>query len=310
MLGEPSPTLKPIGDQLTQRRRLPGQVSMQVVEIAGSSSRILTQLNPDQSLAIGSASKVYVLGAVVRALQSNQHPWAEVVHLDAHSVPPGTLQDWPVDSPLTFHTLAAMMVAENDGTAADRLMALLGREQLEKMLLVQGNAHVAQNAPFLSTLEEAKLKDEPGQGALKSYLKLDAAGRRSMLQGALTQVSRDSLTPPPGPVALGDVGWFASAADLNRALDWVRRNTDSGAAAGARELMAINPGVPVRKADFKYLGSVGGSEAGAQALSYLAQRQDGSWVELSLIWNQPSQPIEEERLLHLVEHALRVLTSR
>ena len=68
-------------------------------------------------------------------VEAGRRAWDEVVRLEEawKSLPSGLLQGWPEGSPLTLHTLAALMISLSDNTATDALIALLGRERLEAL---------------------------------------------------------------------------------------------------------------------------------------------------------------------------------
>ncbi|MBA3832373.1 MAG: serine hydrolase [Chthoniobacterales bacterium] len=57
---------------------------------------------------MGSACKLYILGELLRAVKAGERSLSDVVPLEARalSLPSGSLQKWPVGSPLTLHTLA------------------------------------------------------------------------------------------------------------------------------------------------------------------------------------------------------------
>jgi len=112
-------------------KALPGQVSFVVLE--GKSQR--AALKATTPLAVGSAFKLAVLAALKSQIASGQHTWSEVVQLqpDWKSLPSGFLQTWPQGSPLTLHTLAALMISQSDNTATDGVIQILDRAAIEAM---------------------------------------------------------------------------------------------------------------------------------------------------------------------------------
>jgi beta-lactamase class A len=307
-MGEGVPTVDNLQAILPLLRQLHGQVSFQVKEWTSQGTRVLAELNPETSLAVGSAAKLYIAGAVIRAVETEKHAWTDVVSLEPSlvSLPSGLLQDWPPTSPLTLHSLTALMLSQSDNTAADRLAALFGRPQLEKMLYVQGNQHPERSIPFLTTLEAFKLKYGE-KGTLSTYASSDAEARRAILDGSFRKLTREALVPVPQPTAIDTVGWFASAGDLNRALDFIRGHTESGSVAQLRQLLGINLGLPVRRSDFSYVGYKGGAESGVLSVAYLLQRRNGTWVTLSAVWNDSQRPLEHDSLYGPLERVLPLL---
>ena len=64
------------------------------------------------------------------------------------------MHTWPEGSPLTLHTAAVLLVSLSDNTAADLLLAELGRDRVEASLDGAGVGKHPMLRPFLSTLEE------------------------------------------------------------------------------------------------------------------------------------------------------------
>jgi beta-lactamase family protein len=277
---------------------LPGEVSLAAarLEEAGPAN-FLTQ-KAERPLAIGSAFKLFVLAELVRSVKAGERRWSDVVPLRAPSLPSGILQDWPEGSPLTLHSLAALMISRSDNTATDTLLELLGREKVEALLPALGVRAPERNRPFLSTREVFVLKlGEPA--LLAAWKKADEPGRRALLP-RLAQVRAAALDPSRlggGPAEIGAVEWFASPADIVRTLDWLRRSGDST----ALRLLAINPGLgPALARDFDYFGFKGGSEPGVLNLSLLLKTRAGRWLAVSATWNNEAAALDEARFVALM----------
>lgn len=278
---------------------LPGTVSLSAARLEpGGPASFLTQ-EDDEALAVGSSFKLFILAELIREVKAGERRWAEVVPLGAPSLPSGILQDWPPGSPITLHSLAALMLSRSDNSAADTLLELVGREKVEALLPALGVRTAERDRPFLSTREMFALKlGEPA--LLADWLRADAAGRRALLPriDAVAAKSLDATRMAGAPIAIDKVEWFASAADLVRTLDWIRRSGDATALA----LLAINPGLSRdQAASFDYAGFKGGSEPGVLNLSYLVRRRDGTWVALSGTWNNPAAAVEETRFVALMQ---------
>lgn len=274
---------------------LPGKVSLAAARLEEAGPANFLTENADRPLAIGSAFKLFVLAELVRSVKAGERKWTDVVPLGPPSLPSGIVQDWPKGSPVTLHTLAALMISRSDNSATDTLLAVLGRDKVERLLPELGVRAHERNRPFLATREAFALK--LGDPALLAKWKAaDEAGRRALL----TQIERvDAAALDPTrrggrPAEIGTVEWFASPSDLVRTLDWLRRSGDRT----ALDLLAINPGLgPALAKEFDYFGFKGGSEAGVLNLSFLLKARSGRWIAVSATWNDETRAIDEARFV-------------
>jgi hypothetical protein len=284
---------------------LPGEFSMAAarLEEAGPAS-FLTE-KADRPLAIGSAFKLFVLAELVRAVKAGERRWSDVVPLGPPSLPSGIVQDWPKGSPVTLHSLAALMISRSDNSATDTLLGVLGRDKVERLLPELGVRAPERNRPFLATREAFALKlGDPG--LLAGWKAGDEAGRRALLP-RLEQVDASTLDPTRRggrPAEIAAVEWFASPADLVRTLDWLRRNGDRT----ALDLLAINPGLgPAAAKDFAYFGFKGGSEPGVLNLSFLLKTRSGRWIAVSATWNDEAAVLDEPLFVALMSRLVTLL---
>ena len=284
---------------------LPGEVSLAAarLEEAGPAN-FLTQ-EAERPLAIGSAFKLFVLAELVRSVKAGERRWSDVVPLGAASLPSGILQDWPRGSPVTLHSLAALMISRSDNSATDTLLGVLGREKVEAFLPALGVRAPERNRPFLSTREAFALKlGDPA--LLAEWKKADEAGRRALLP-RMAQAQASALDPARlggGPAEIGTVEWFASPSDIVRTLDWLRRSGDPT----ALQLLAINPGLGSALAkDFAYFGFKGGSEPGVINLSLLLKTRAGLWIAVSATWNNEASALDEARFVALMSRLVSLM---
>src|SRR5690606_10036938 len=189
--GPPRPKVSGLEEALAPFAELPGQVS--VLVLGGSAE--LAALNPDEPLAVGSAFK--------QQIALGQRSGDEVVVLAEtwRSLPSGILQEWPAGSPVTLHTLAALMISFSDNTATDALLHLVGRDAVEALTV--------RNRPFLSTREAFVLKSPANEDLLARWRAADEAGRRALLAEAANR-PLPTADVFDSPRAL-DVEWFFTA---------------------------------------------------------------------------------------------------
>lgn len=284
---------------------LPGEVSLAAARLEEEGPADFLTQKADRPLAIGSAFKLFVLAELVRSVKAGERRWSDVVPLGRPSLPSGLVQDWPRGSPITLHSLAALMISRSDNSATDTLLGVLGRDKVERLLPALGIRAPERNRPFLSTREAFALKlGDPA--LLQRWKGADEAGRRALLP-LLERVDAATLDPSRlggRPAEIAAVEWFASPADLVRTLDWLRRNGDRT----ALELLAINPGLgPALAREFDYLGFKGGSEAGVLNLSFLLEARSGRWLAVSATWNDETKALDEPRFVALMTRLVSLM---
>jgi hypothetical protein len=284
---------------------LPGEVSLAAARLEQSGPADFLTQKAERPLAVGSAFKLFVLAELVREVKAGDRRWSDVVPLGPASLPSGLLHNWPKGSPITLHSLAALMISQSDNSAADTLLSVLGREKVEALLPALGVRSPERDRPFLSTREAFALK--LGDPALLAEWKAAGeAGRRALLP-RLAGVAATGLDPARlggRPVGIEAVEWFASPADLVRTLDWLRRSGDQT----ALDLLAINPGLgPAVAGEFAYFGYKGGSEPGVLNMSFLLRSREGRWLAVSATWNDPVAALDEARFAALMSRLVRLM---
>ena len=314
--GLPQPVTKSPDEIIGKLKALHGRTSLAVFRLDGAAPRLLHGLEPDAPMAIGSTFKLYVLGALAQEAAAGRVPWERVVRLEdgLKSLPSGVLQSWPAGTPLTVQTLASEMISISDNTAADHLLHLLGRPAVEAVQKTMGHATPERNVPFLATGELFQLKAKGHAERASAYLARDAAGRRAYLDDSLSRMERTEVTGIElhSPVAIDRLEWFASTADLCRAMDWLRTRTEGEAnrrAAPARAILAINPGVELDRKAWTYVGYKGGGEPGVLNMTWLLGRRDGAWFAVSASWNDEAQTVDTAELAALMQGLIGLLAT-
>ena len=120
------------------------------------------------------------------------------------------------------------MIAVSDNAATDHLMAFVGREAVEEIQPVMGHSQPAVNVPFLTGRELTILKFSGDAALAESYIAAGAAERRAILDDEVAS------RPFPSPGQIGEVfryqdtmGWFGTAGDACRALEWLMRDDEA-----------------------------------------------------------------------------------
>jgi len=305
LIGQPIPSgadNDDIGSLFDSLDALPGHVSVALMRLPDGA--MIAARHPERSLAIGSAFKLYILGEMMAEVEKKERKWSDVVVTDsALFTPGGTLSKWPHGSPVTLHTLATLMISESDNSATDHLLRALGREKVERRMVQMGNSTPARNIPFLGTKEAFRLKTDRASDLRRRFISGSEKERRAVVAALDTSYHLDDFSGE-GPAAIDTVEWYASAADLCHAMDWLRTAKDPG--GKGRQIMAINPGLSFDPTKWRYIGYKGGSEPGVLDMTFLLQSADGQWYAFSAGWNDPTAPLDENRFFGLVQRVLNI----
>ncbi|MCG7347532.1 serine hydrolase [Sphingomonas sp. ACRSK] len=290
-------------------RALPGATGFALARLEDGGPVRLAAHDPATPLAIGSTFKLVILAELVRATAAGERRWDDMVTLDGSPLPAGGYTSKPAGTRVSLRELATQMISVSDNSATDILLRALGRDKVEAMLPVIGIRDArGRNTPFLGTLEAFKLKGVEGGALGQQWEAADVAGRRALLDGAVAQAPVSaiptSLFQDGKPIRIATVEWFASADDLLRVMDWLRRNTEGPAGAEARAVLSKNPGIaPANAARWDWVGYKGGSEPGVINMTLLMRAKSGGWVAMAGSWNNPQAAIDEARFVGLINKA-------
>ncbi|RKF23491.1 serine hydrolase [Altericroceibacterium spongiae] len=303
--------LKPLGDTkeklAADLAALHGDAGMLLTKIG--SSEPFFAYHAERPFAVGSAFKLYVLAALSREIAAGKRRWDDVVPLEGKSFAGGTLYGWPEGSPLTLHTLAALMISISDNTATDILVRLLGRDALAAEVRLSGHSDPSSILPMMDTAEFFALKQQ-GEMAAQTYHAAGPVGRQAMLDRldgkAAAQASQADLARIFGqaPTAIDTVEWFATPADIIRVLAQIAETEDPV----ALDILGINSSLPdEERARWRYAGYKGGSETGVLSLNWLLRDENGEWYSLAMSWNDPDAAVEETGFMMLANRALSLV---
>lgn len=287
---------------------LPGMTGWGLYRLDGATPQRIAGAGHDQPLAIGSAFKLAILGALDAEIRAGRMRWADVISINRRSIPSGMVQRWPAGAPITLHTLATLMISISDNTATDILLHHLGRDRVEAFARAHGGLSGPNAFPILSTLEATILKDPAIGPAREQWLAGDEAARRRLLADQATLFTPERANPAIFEGRIADIDrieWFASADSLAQLMAWFARD----ASEDARAILAVNPGIPPANAGrWAYVGYKGGSEPGVIAMSLLLRNAAGQPFAAVFSWNNSAAPVDDARFVALVSRAADLLS--
>lgn len=247
---------------------LPGQVGLLVIR----DGRALAAHNESTPLAVASASRLAIMAALKKAYAAGSLKPATVVPLQAGDMASfgGVMQNWPVDTPVTVATAAALMSQIADNTAADLLMRVLGREAV-------GAEAPQRDRPYLTPREMSVLKATGNSTFADSWKAASTPTARARL------LSEIDAQPLPGREALGPephqtaIEWFYTPQELCTLMDGVADMPE----------MSINPVLVVN--GWKHVAFAGGEEPGVIDMTYQLVANDGTRYCVTATWNDDKE---------------------
>ena len=277
-LEDPPATL----DEVGQRLQAIGTTTFLAADVQQAGDQVecvsLASVGGDTAAPIGSAFKLYVLGALADAVEAGTLRWDDELTITAElkSLPSGVLQQREDGSTVTVQEAAELMISISDNTATDVLIDAVGRESVEAAQAAYGHADPSLNTPFMTTRELFALKT--ADPALQdAFLTGDDEAQRSILADLASVPLADIPVEAflDDPVRPDELEWFASPADLCRALVLLMDRAEDAGLAPVAEILTANPGAPDEDERWARVAFKGGSEPGLITLAWLLEDADG-----------------------------------
>ncbi len=253
-------------------------------------------LRSNDDLAIGSLSKVYVLGALTSYIE-NHGSWSEKlkIHETWKSRPPGSMQEEPAGKAFSLGDYAKKMISENDNTAAGHLIHFLGRKQVELAQAAMGHSEPDRNVPFLTTNEFIALKASAPPEMVKSYVNGSTAERRAILANDVPSVFVDDMDVAmlTIPSDVDTVGWFASPTDLCSATGFLHEKSDEPGMTPLSQILLTDNGPWLGGDEWPHAGvMIEFNDPGVYGAIELLQRSDGRWFVIAGLLNDSINSIQ------------------
>ena len=265
-------------------------------EVVDGKCETIHAVAPNRRLAIASVFKLYVLGALARAVDRGEAAWDEQLRVQEglKSLPSGGMLYEPAGTRHTLRYYAERMIAESDNTATDHLIVRLGREEVEVVLPLMGHRRPALNTPFLLTREWFGLKLAFSEERVGAFLAAPDGEQRRFLETEVDPLDLRTLGWDAwvAPKWIDSVEWFASPAEVCRALATLHAWAGRPSLAPILDILALNRGGAIDARAWPYAGCKAGYEAGVYNLTWLLRRKDGRAFVLTGGFNDPVHYID------------------
>ena len=280
-------------------RSVAPQVRLLVANVSNGSCQPVHSIDPATAAPLGSAFKLYVLDALGNAVASGKVHWNQPLTVTAQlkSLPSGELQTKPDGTQISVQDTAAKMISISDNTAANMLINLVGRPAVEAALTTTGMADPALDQPFLTTRELFILKLDQWPALANRYIAANQAGRRALLASTIDRAPLPAVAAAKAwttPRDINSLEWFASANDICRAYTSLAALARRPGLSPIGQVLSLNDGgLQLDPAQWKTTWFKGGSEPGVLTLTYLATTRTGQSYVVTVLAENPSQPINE-----------------
>ena len=287
------------------------QVRLLVADVSNGSCQPVHSIDPATAAPLGSAFKLYVLDALGNAVAAGKVGWNQPLTVTAQfkGLPPGDLQNEPDGTQISVLDTAAKMISVSDNTATDMLISLVGRSAVEAALTATGMASPALDRPFLTTREIFILKLDQWPALAERYNAADEPHRRALLAGT---VDRAPLPPVAAagawttPRDIDSLEYFASASDICHAYTSLAALARRPGLSPIGQVISLNDdGLQLDPAQWKTTWFKGGSEPGVLTLAYLATTRTGRSYVVTVLAENPSQPIDETTAIPVILSAIK-----
>jgi beta-lactamase class A len=258
-------------------------------------------VTPNVARPLGSMFKLFVLGALAQAISHGTVAWDQVLALSQQDKVggSGTLQYEPVGTRLTVEQAAVKMISVSDNTAADMLLALVGRSAVEAQV-AKWSDHASLDNPFLTVKEMFTLKYADFPVLADHYLSLGPAQRAAYLATTVDKVPNSAQRDVGAPRDINSIEWFASANDLCRALSGLAHlQAEPGLSPLATVMSTNNGGISLSATTWPKIWFKGGSEPGVLTLGYLAGDAHGNTFVVIALTEDTVAPVQEPLAVEL-----------
>ncbi|MFD4547448.1 Cpe/LpqF family protein [Streptomyces sp. NPDC058466] len=264
-------------DELEEALRTPGVGhSVLAARITPAGTVVLHESDAARPMPTGSAYKLYVMRALVHALQHTGLSWDDEVTVrpELRSLPTGDMQDLPDGTRVTVRETAYKMIAMSDNTGADLLADRLGRDAVERAVVASRHHDPSLLRPFLTSHEVFEL----GWGAPElraAWVERDEAGRRELLRQIARPMTVRGSDLGPTVHRLG-LDWHMTAYDVLHVLDGLRQDSERDTTGTVEHILTAYPGVPVDHVRWPRVYFKAGSCPGVMMFCWLLQDRDGT----------------------------------
>jgi hypothetical protein len=253
---------------------------------------------------------LFVLGALANAVVDGRLSWDQKLTVEDAKKSlgngQGSLQFTPPGTAVSVEEVATKMISISDNTAADMLIALVGRDRVEAQVR-RWSEHASANEPFLTTREMFLL--HYAAGLADEYLATPAARRAAFLASSVDPRPLGDIASAfsQDPRYVDKIEWFASPADICRAFAGLQVLSKQSPLSSELPTVLSREvgGIGLDPSAWRSVWFKGGSEPGVLTLGWLATNTDGKTYVVEAMVSNPDANLAADSITDLVALARR-----
>jgi hypothetical protein len=248
--------------------------------------------------------KLFVLGALAKQIAAGKITGNQTLTVQdaGKSVGngAGSLQTLAPGTKVSVQDVATKMISISDNTAADMLIKLVGRDNVEAQV-AEWSEHASANTPFLTTREMFLLHYSKGLG--DRYLATPAGARAAFVASAVDPLPIGAIATAysSNPRFVDRIEWFASPSDICRAFAGLHVMVHNPKLAPLASVLSRETGtIGLDRSQWPTVWFKGGSEPGVLTLGWLATNRDGRTFVVETMIANPKAVLSEHSITDLV----------
>jgi hypothetical protein len=265
------------------------------------------EVAPSTPRPIGSQFKLFVLGALAEQVADGRVAWDQTVTVDdavrslGNGPETGALQFVASGTAVSVEEAATKMISISDNTAADMLLALVGRNDVEEQVR-EWTASAAANEPFLTTKQMLLL--HYSAGLADRYLATPPDDRAAFLASSVDPLPLSEIASAfsTEPRYIDEIEWFASPDDICRTFAGLQAlSAEPGLSPTVSTILSREVlGIELDPAEWPTVWYKGGSEPGVLTLGWLATNRDGETFVVEAMVSNTDATLAEDAITDLI----------
>jgi hypothetical protein len=248
--------------------------------------------------------KLWVLGALANQIAAGRISWDQTLTVQdavkSLGNGPGSLQFAAPGTVVSVEEVATKMISISDNTAADMLIGLVGRDDVEAQVR-RWTANASANEPFLTTNEMFRLHYVPGLA--DRYLATPQDQRAAFLVSSVDPLPVAAMAAgfSTDPRYVEQIEWFASPNDICRAFAGLQLLSRRPSLSPLATILALQPGGNGPDPSvWPTAWYKGGSEPGVLTLGWLATNRRGQTFVVEAMVTNPDAVLSATSITDLV----------